>query len=140
MSSVSKSAGAVPVHKSQAKAAQTRRGLLYALPDWLMIIVLFFVPIVLLVVMACSRWSLLGGNRGVNFPDNFVKVFENKLFWPSIWFTLEYTVIVTIFLLVLGLGMAMIRASCCRPRRAWRPRPCCSTPCIPRRWALSPRF
>ncbi len=80
MSSVSKSAGAVPVHKSKAKAAQTRRGLLYALPDWLMIIVLFFVPIVLLVVMACSRWSLLGGNRGVNFPDNFVKVFENKLF------------------------------------------------------------
>ena len=68
MSSVSKSAGAVPVHKSKAKAAQTRRGLLYALPDWLMIIVLFFVPIVLLVVMACSRWSLLGGNRGVNFP------------------------------------------------------------------------
>lgn len=47
------------VHKSKAKAAQTRRGLLYALPDWLMIIVLFFVPIVLLVVMACSRWSLL---------------------------------------------------------------------------------
>ena len=42
MSSVSKSAGAVPVHKSKAKAAQTRRGLLYALPDWLMIIVLFF--------------------------------------------------------------------------------------------------
>ena len=108
MSSVSKSAGAVPVHKSKAKAAQTRRGLRYALPDWLMIIVLFFVPIVLLVVMACSRWSLLGGNRGVNFPDNFVKVFENKLFWPSIWFTLEYTVIVTVFLLVLGLGMAMI--------------------------------
>lgn len=35
MSSVSKSAGAVPVHKSKAKAAQTRRGLLYALPDWL---------------------------------------------------------------------------------------------------------
>lgn len=55
MSSVSKSAGAVPVHKSKAKAAQARRGLLYALPDWLMIIVLFFVPIVLLVVMACSR-------------------------------------------------------------------------------------
>ena len=50
MSSVSKSAGAVPVHKSKAKAAETRRGLLYSLPDWLMIVVLFFVPIVLLVV------------------------------------------------------------------------------------------
>lgn len=50
MSSVSKSAGVVPVHKSKAKAAETRRGLLYSLPDWLMIVVLFFVPIVLLVV------------------------------------------------------------------------------------------
>ena len=106
MSSTSNSA--VPVHRSKAKAEQTRRGLLYALPDWLMIIVLFFAPIVLLVVMACSRWSLLGGNKGFNFPDNFVKVFENKLLGQSIWFTLEYTVIVTIFLLALGLGLALI--------------------------------
>ena len=65
MSSVSKSAGAVPVHKSKAKAAQTRRGLLYALPDWLMIIVLFFVPIVLLVVMACSRSGQLRAGRHI---------------------------------------------------------------------------
>ena len=92
------------MHKSKAKAAQTRRGLLYALPDWLMIIVLFFVPIVLLVVMACSRWSLLGGNRGVNFPDNFVKVFENKLSGPRFGSRSSTPVIVTIFLLVLGLG------------------------------------
>lgn len=108
MSSVSNSAAAVPERKSTAKAQAFKRGILYALPDWVMIVVLFFVPIVLLVYMAFSRWSLLGGNRGVNFPDNFVKVFEHKLFWPSIGFTLEYTVIVTIFLLILGLGLALI--------------------------------
>ena len=108
MSSVSKSDASVPTHRLTAKATATRRGLLYALPDWLMIVVLFFVPIVLLVIMAFSRWTLMGGNRGFNGFENFTKVFQNKLFGQSIWFTLEYTVIVTIFLLVLGLGLALI--------------------------------
>lgn len=108
MTTVSKNAAPVKTHRSKAKAEATRRGLLYALPDWLMIIMLFFVPIVLLVIMAGSRWSLMGGNRGWNFPENFVKVFENKLLGQSVLFTLEYTVIVTIFLLVLGLGLALI--------------------------------
>ena len=98
MTTVSKNAAPVKTHRSKAKAEATRRGLLYALPDWLMIIMLFFVPIVLLVIMAGSRWSLMGGNRGWNFPENFVKVFENKLLGQSVLFTLEYTVIVTIFL------------------------------------------
>ena len=108
MTAASKNAAPVKTHRSKAKADATRRGLLYALPDWLMIIVLFFVPIVLLVIMACSRWSLMGGNRGTNFPENFIKVFENKLLGQSVLFTLEYTVIVTIFLLILGLGLALI--------------------------------
>jgi len=65
-------------------------------------------PWQLLVIMVCSRWSLMGGNRGTNFPENFIKVFENKLLGQSVLFTLEYTVIVTIFLLILGLGLALI--------------------------------
>lgn len=73
-----------------------------------MIVLLFVIPIVLLVIMSFSRWSLMGGNRGVNFPDNFIKVFSHPLFVQSIWFTLEYTVIVTVILLILGLGMALI--------------------------------
>ena len=51
MTTVSKNAAPVKTHRSKAKAEATRRGLLYALPDWLMIIMLFFVPIVLLVIM-----------------------------------------------------------------------------------------
>ena len=108
MTSVSKHAPSSTARKSKAKADATRRGLLYALPAWVMIVALFFVPIVLLVVMACSRWSLMGGNRGWNFPENFIEVFSHPLLGQSIVFTLEYTVIVTIFLLVLGLGLALI--------------------------------
>ena len=58
-------------------------------------------PIKALVVMACSRWSLLGGNRGVNFLTTSVKVFENKLSALDL-VHVEYTVIVTVFPLVLG--------------------------------------
>lgn len=42
MTTVSKNAAPVKTHRSKAKAEATRRGLLYALPDWLMIIMLFF--------------------------------------------------------------------------------------------------
>lgn len=84
------------------------QGLLYSLPDWLFIIVLLFVPVLLLVIMAGSRWSLMGGNRGWNFPQNFIRVFSNSLLKQSIWFTLEYTIIVTLILLVLGLGLAIM--------------------------------
>lgn len=52
---------AVPSHPSKTKHEQLRRGLLYALPDWVMIVILFFVPIVLLVIMACSRWTRMDG-------------------------------------------------------------------------------
>lgn len=91
-----------------AMLKEYRRGFLYALPDWLMILFLFLVPIVLLVYMACSRWTLMGGNKGINFPDNFIAVFQNKLMGQSVIFTLEYTVLATVILLALGLGLALI--------------------------------
>ncbi|WP_241747553.1 carbohydrate ABC transporter permease [Bifidobacterium dentium] len=94
--------------RSTAAMVEAKRGWLHAIPDWLFIIVLFFVPIVLLVVMACSRWGLMGGNRGINFPDNFIKVFSHPLLGHAVLFTLEYTVLVTAFLLALGLGLALI--------------------------------
>lgn len=88
--------------------AETKQGWLYALPDWLFIITLLLIPCILLIVMACSRWSLMSGSRGLNFPDNFTKVFHHPLLGRSIAFTLEYTVIVTVILLALGLGLALI--------------------------------
>ena len=108
MFSASVSAKSAPKRRSTAAAAETRRGWLYAAPDWLFITMLFVVPIVLLVLMSCSRWSLMGGNRGVNFPDNFLKVFSHPLLGKAVLFTVEYTVIVTIILLALGLGLALI--------------------------------
>ena len=93
---------------TDVEKAETKRGWLYALPDWVFIVTLLFIPCLLLVVMACSRWGLMSGSRGFNFPDNFIKVFQHPLLGQSIVFTLEYTVIVTVILLALGLGLALI--------------------------------
>jgi multiple sugar transport system permease protein len=65
-------------------------------------------PLLLAARMSVSTWGLLTGEAGFNFPKNFVAITKNQLFWPSVVFTLEYTVLVTILLLGLGLGLALL--------------------------------
>ncbi|WP_278235712.1 sugar ABC transporter permease [Isoptericola sp. AK164] len=84
------------------------QGWIYASPTALLVTLLFVVPLVLVVWMSAADWTLLGGNSGVNFPENFVEVVDHRLFWPSVWFTLKYTVITTAILIALALGLAML--------------------------------
>jgi len=89
---------------------RTRRriGMLYALPTAMYVAVFFVVPLLLVVRMSAGTWTLLGGDRGLNFPKNFTAIGGNTLFWPAVAFTIEYTVIVTILLIGLGLGLALL--------------------------------
>ena len=89
---------------------RTRRriGMLYALPTAMYVAVFFVVPLLLVVRMSAGTWTLLGGDRGLNFPKNFTAIGSNTLFWPAVAFTIEYTVIVTILLIGLGLGLALL--------------------------------
>jgi len=82
--------------------------MLYALPTALYVAVFFVVPLLLVVRMSAGTWTLLGGDRGLNFPKNFTAIGSNTLFWPAVAFTIEYTVIVTILLIGLGLGLALL--------------------------------
>ena len=47
-------------------------------------------------------------NQGLNFPENYQDAVSNRFFWDSIWFTLKYTILTTIILLALSLGLAML--------------------------------
>ena len=58
--------------------------------------------------MSASQWPLLAGDQGINFPDNFTNAVDNRFFWASIRFTLKYTVLATILLIGLGLGLALM--------------------------------
>lgn len=80
----------------------------FASPLAAVVLVFFVVPIVLVAYMSANDWRLLGGNRGLNLPDNYVDVAANRMFWPAVGFTVKYTVIATVLLIVIGLGLALL--------------------------------
>jgi multiple sugar transport system permease protein len=83
-------------------------GFLYAMPTMIYVAIFFVLPLCLVFLMSSSQWSLLTGSKGINFPDNYSTASADALFWPAVWFTIEYTVLVTVFLIGLGLGLALL--------------------------------
>jgi multiple sugar transport system permease protein len=83
-------------------------GIAYALPTLVFVLVFFVWPLLLVGQMSASDWKLLGGDKGLNFPTNYGALNNNPLFWPAVEFTVRYTVIVTILLIGLGLGLALL--------------------------------
>ena len=88
--------------------ARRRLGLLYAAPTAIYVAIFFVIPLLLVVRMSFGNWTLLGGDKGLNFPDNYLALGKNTLFGPAVIFRIEYTIIVTILLIGLGLGLALL--------------------------------
>lgn len=89
-------------------AREAAAGWAFATPVTLVLVLLFLAPIVLVVIMSGSKWTLLGGNQGLNGTTNFEKVFADPMLLDSIWFTLKYTVITTVILMPIALGLALL--------------------------------
>jgi len=83
-------------------------GVAYAMPTIAFVAVFFLTPLILVARMSLSSWPLLTGDKGLNFPKNFVAIWNNQLFGPAVVFTIEYTVLVTILLIGFGLAMALL--------------------------------
>ncbi|WP_307845013.1 carbohydrate ABC transporter permease [Actinotalea solisilvae] len=92
----------------RGRLPRSLQGWAYAAPTAAMVLVFFVVPILLVLQMSVSDWSLFAGNRGLNAPDNFVDAAQHRLLWPAIGFTLKYTVITTVLLLGVALGLALV--------------------------------
>ncbi|BDV31758.1 carbohydrate ABC transporter permease [Microbacterium terricola] len=97
-----------PPRRSKRARRDALQGWLYASPTAIFVGFVFLLPLLLVLQMSASDWPLLAGNRGWNFPDNYVDATQHRLFWDSIWFTLKYTVVTTILLIGLGLGLALL--------------------------------
>ena len=104
-----------PPRQTQPPAVPRRRrrsgalsGWLYATPTALFVLLLFVLPLLLVLQMSGSDWPLLGGNQGWNFPENYQDAVSNRFFWDSVLFTLKYTILTTIILLALSLGLALL--------------------------------
>lgn len=83
-------------------------GWMYATPTAVFVVALFVVPLLLVIKMSVSRWPLLSGDQGLNAPDNFTKAVNHRFFTDSVVFTVKYTVIATVLLIALGLGLALL--------------------------------
>ena len=127
------------------------KGALYASPAVVFVLAFFVVPLALVGQMSASDWPLLQGRQGNNLPDNYTAATDDRLFWPAVWFTLKYTGIVVVALLVLamvwrcssrrvvaGSGSSGLRTSCRSPS-GWRRLRCCSGASTARRLARSTR-
>lgn len=98
----------VPTPRLSLRRARQLQGLAYATPTIALVVVFFILPLLLVGRMSVSDWSLLSGDRGFNTPDNYTAIESNRLFWPAVVFTIQYTVLVTILLVGLGLGLALL--------------------------------
>jgi multiple sugar transport system permease protein len=83
-------------------------GVAYAAPTAVFVAVFFITPLLLVARMSLSSWPLLTGFGGLNFPKNYLSIWNNALFGPAVVFTIEYTLIVTVLLIGLGLGLALL--------------------------------
>ncbi|KXK61189.1 ABC transporter permease [Micromonospora rosaria] len=94
--------------RARPRGRRALLGWLYATPTAVFVVALFALPLLLVLKMAVSRWPLLAGDQGVNAPDNFVKAVDHRFFTDSVVFTVKYTVLATVLLLALGLGLALL--------------------------------
>ena len=97
-----------PVRRSRRVTGRAIQGWFYATPTAVFVLVFFVLPLLLVFKMSASNWPLLSGNQGRNFPDNYQKAVDNRFFVDSIVFTVKYTVLATILLISLGLGLALL--------------------------------
>jgi multiple sugar transport system permease protein len=94
------------------KRARQLLGFLYVLPTLVYVAFFFFLPLLLVAWMSghsCNLLTCTIPNPGrINFPDNYSTFNTNRLFWPAVWFTIEYTILATVLLVGMGLGLALL--------------------------------
>ncbi|MEV0718131.1 sugar ABC transporter permease [Asanoa sp. NPDC050611] len=102
---------------------QTRKnslvGLAYIGPALLFVLVFTVYPLVQMAWMSLHNWSLITPPRWVGF-DNYTRAFDDRQFWVSFGFTLEYTLIITPILIVGGYLLALLLARNSPVRRLTR--------------------
>lgn len=98
----------LPHRGRSLRHARRLQGWAYAAPTAVMVTLFFVMPVLLVLQMSASDWGLFAGNRGINLPENFSAATQHRLLWPAIGFTVKYTVITTVLLLGIALGLALV--------------------------------
>jgi raffinose/stachyose/melibiose transport system permease protein len=76
-------------------------------PALLVYTVIILAPVVWSFGLTFFTGSVLGGFEW-NGVENFERLFRDPYVWDALWFTLKYAILVTIFQVVLGYGLALL--------------------------------
>jgi multiple sugar transport system permease protein len=82
-------------------------GLLFVLPCLIFIGVFFITPLIMTAWMSLHDWPLLGSKAFIGL-ENYQNLLSDKQFWRSLWFTTQYTLLVTPCVFLLGFVLALI--------------------------------
>jgi multiple sugar transport system permease protein len=84
-----------------------RTGLALITPAVALVVVFVFVPLAVAVYISLTNFPLIGSYRFIGF-DNYASVLADPTFWDALGYTLLYTAIVTLPILLLGYGLAVL--------------------------------
>ena len=84
-----------------------RDGLLFSAPFLIIFAVFMIYPLIFGLYISFFKWDILGTPTFLGL-QNYSTLFHDDKFWSSLWHTLEFVLITTPILLVLGFSMALL--------------------------------
>jgi multiple sugar transport system permease protein len=93
--------------RSRTERTHRRTGLLLVLPSLLIVIVFFIAPLVFAIYISLTNWPLIGSYHFVG-GANYTQMLHDSVFRQAILFTLAFTVIVTVLVLIVGYCLAVL--------------------------------
>jgi multiple sugar transport system permease protein len=96
-----------PVRRSGLERAKSRTGLLLVTPAFIFVAVFVLVPVGFAIYLSFTNYPLIGPYHWVGL-SNWAAVGNDATFVHSVYFTLEYTAIVTPAIFLVGYGLAVL--------------------------------
>lgn len=79
----------------------------YLLPYFSLYGLFFFLPAILIFPISLTDWSIVGSPKFVGI-ENYINVFSDRMFLRSLQNTVTYTLVVTLILTTISLGLAIL--------------------------------
>jgi len=94
-------------HRSPRSIAGARAGWLLSAPAILFVGAFVVFPLCFAVYISLTNWPLIGSYHFIGIR-NYIYLFQDSTFGQTVLFTLEYTAIVTVPILLVGYGLALL--------------------------------
>jgi multiple sugar transport system permease protein len=91
--------------KSDARGQKA--GIFFVLPAVLFTLTFFIIPLVMTAFMSFHKWQILKGRKFIGLA-NYIKLLNDQQFWKSLWFTTQYTLLITPMIFILAFILALL--------------------------------